>query len=250
MRVKTARTSLTTQPLNPRLDKMIAAYATAAGAVGVAILAAGQPAEAKIVYTKTRVTITDITHTYALDLNHDGITDFNLGFCSCVPHGNGVALSSSRGMGNGAVTTPGYMFSAIVLKSGAPIGPAQMFVGAGDDAFMANTGSYGAPYSSGPWAGGKSGYLGLKFMINGQIHFGWARVTVTKHIGEVVLTGYAYETTANKHLKAGQTSEPPQAEAMNADMFALPAIGPGLGMLARGAEAMEIWHRKEKEQVV
>ncbi|MGA7754399.1 MAG: hypothetical protein WCB05_16305 [Candidatus Sulfotelmatobacter sp.] len=39
--------------LNPRLDKMIAAYATAASAVGLALLAAAQPAEGKIVYTKT-----------------------------------------------------------------------------------------------------------------------------------------------------------------------------------------------------
>ncbi len=54
MRVKTARTSLTTQPLNPRLDKMIAAYATAAGAVGVAILATAPAVEAEIVYTKTK----------------------------------------------------------------------------------------------------------------------------------------------------------------------------------------------------
>src|ERR1700729_3727248 len=80
--------------LNPRLDKMIAAYATAASAVGVAVLATAQPADAKIIYTKTRVTITSVTRTYALDVNHDGITDFNLGFCSCVPHGNGVAIRS------------------------------------------------------------------------------------------------------------------------------------------------------------
>jgi hypothetical protein len=114
---------------------------------------------------------------------------------------------------------------------------------------MAIVGSYlSGPYSVGPWAGGKNGYLGLKFMIDGQVHFGWARVTVTKHIGEVVLTGYAYETVANKHLKAGQTSETPQEEAKTS-ASAYPASGPSLGMLAKGADAMEVWRRKEEPLV-
>ncbi len=74
-------------------------------------------------------------------------------------------------------------------------------------------------------------------------------MTITKHIGQVVLTGYAYETIPNQHLKAGQTSETPQDEVKNADIWALPVQGPSLGMLARGVETMEIWRRKEKELV-
>ncbi|MGA2101274.1 MAG: hypothetical protein ABSG34_09245 [Candidatus Sulfotelmatobacter sp.] len=74
--------------LNPRLDKMIAAYATAASAVGLALLAAAQPAEGKIVYTKTYVSIgRGDTDRYHLDLNRDGIGDFSIGFCSCEPEG-------------------------------------------------------------------------------------------------------------------------------------------------------------------
>ena len=251
MRARSPRTSLAPQHLNPRLDKMIAAYATAASAVGVAVLATAQPADAKIIYTKTRVTITPVTRTYALDVNHDGITDFNLGFCSCVPHGNGVTIRSYRNVGNGAIEAPGHSYSAAALVGGAAIGPAQVFrsVYQNGGAQMAAVGSYfSGPYSVGPWAGGKNGYLGLKFVINGQVHFGWARVTVTKHIGEVVLTGFAYETVANKHLKAGQTSETPQAGTENSALT-YPASGPSLGMLARGAEATEVWRRKEKEQV-
>lgn len=249
MRAKLDQTSLTPRMLNPRLDRMITAYATAASAMGVTFLAAAPSADAKIVYTQTRVTITPITRIYSLDLNHDGITDFNLGFCSCVPHGNGVTIRSYRNVGNGAIEAPGFSYSAARLGSGAPIGPAQVFrsVYQNGGAQMAAVGSYfSGPYSVGPWAGGKSGYLGLKFMINGQVHFGWARVTVTKHIGQVVLTGYAYETVVNKHLKAGQTSETPQPEVKGADISRLPAKGPSLGMLARGAEARQIWRKKEE----
>lgn len=250
MRTKPARTSLSLQQLNPRLDKMIAAYATAASAMGVAVLAASPSAEAKIVYTKTRVIITPITRTYALDLNHDGIADFNLGFCSCIPHGNGVTIRSYSNVGNAAVEDPSHSYSAAALVGGAAIGPARVFrsVYRNGGAGMAFAGSYvSGPYSVGPWAGGKNAYLGLKFVINGQVHFGWARVTVTRHIGQVVLTGYAYETVANKHLKAGQTSETPQ-EAAEGSAVAYPSRGPSLGMLARGVETMEVWRREEEEK--
>jgi hypothetical protein len=229
---------------------MIAAYATAAGAAGVALLAAAPSAEAEIVYTKTRVTITQVTVSYPLDLNHDGITDFNVGFCSCRPHGTAITVSSSRNVGNGVIAASGFLGSALPLVSGAPIGPKQMFrVAYGIGVSMAYDGSYGYRYSGGAWMGVIDHYLGLKFMIDGEVHYGWARMTITKGIGHVVLSGYAYETVANKHLKAGQASDAPEDEAKNAATLTGPAAGPSLGMLAGGAEAMEIWRRKEKYQV-
>ena len=74
MRAKSPRISSTVRHLNPRLDKMIASYAATASAVGVALLAAAQPADAKVVYTQTRVSIGGgVDGRYNLDLNHDGI---------------------------------------------------------------------------------------------------------------------------------------------------------------------------------
>jgi hypothetical protein len=250
MRVKTARTSLTTQPLNPRLDKMIAAYATAAGAVGVALLATAPSVEAEIIYTKAKVTITDAAR-YHLDLNHDRVGDFSIGFCSCVPHGRGFTVSSERGVGNAAIVQSSFAYSALALTAGAAIGPKQKFRSvAGEGLRMAVSGYYvSSGYSGGPWMGAIDHYLGLKFTIDGEVHYGWARMTITKHIGHVVLTGYAYETIPNQHLKAGQTSETPQDEVKNADTWALPVQGPSLGMLARGVETMEIWRRKENDLV-
>ena len=80
---------------NTRFEKMIAAYATAAGAVGVALLTPAKPAEAEIVYTKTRVTINDIAGPYLLDLNHDGIPDLSIGFCSCRLYGTAFTVESA-----------------------------------------------------------------------------------------------------------------------------------------------------------
>ena len=53
------------------------------------------------------------------------------------------------------------------------------------------------------------GYLGLKFMINGEVHYGWARLNETcdKGNNSIRLTGYAYETIPNQGIKAGQKKE-------------------------------------------
>ena len=103
------------------------------------------------------------------------------------------------------------------------------------------------PYSSGgPWKDVTNRYLGLKFFIHGQVHYGWARVT---NIGSstFTITGYAYETTVGKSLQAGQTSETAADEADDTASLTMPATqGPSLGMLARGAEAMAVWYRKEE----
>jgi hypothetical protein len=233
--------------LNPRIDKMIAAYATAASAVGVALLATAPTAEAEIIYTKAHVTVgRGVTSHYHLDLNHDHIGDFSIGFCSCEPHGTALSISSMRGVGNMVIVAPGHPYSAAALKAGAPIGPKQSFQPL--EIRMATTGSYFyGPYSGGPWAHVSDRYLGLKFVINGEFHYGWARMTVGKGFNPTLLTGYAYETIPNKPLKAGQTSETPDAdETENPISWSLPAQGPSLGMVAHGAEALEVWRKKEQ----
>ena len=141
--------------MNPRIDKMIAAYATAASAVGVALLATAPTAEAEVIYTKAHVTIgRGVTSHYHLDLNHDHIGDFSIGFCSCEPHGTALSISSKRGVGNMAIVQPGRSYSAAALKAGAPIGPKQSFQPVyAREMRMATTGSYFyGPYSGGPWA--------------------------------------------------------------------------------------------------
>ena len=77
----------------------------------------------------------------------------------------------------------------------------------------------GGQYSAvGPWVGKGQGvrnpYLGLKFVIHGKIHYGWARVSVTlghqRQYDDVsgTLTGYAYETIPNKPIITGMTNGP------------------------------------------
>jgi hypothetical protein len=63
--------------LNNKLDRKLLAYTTATGAAGASILALAQPAHAEIVYTPANQTIS-ANQQFALDLNNDGIEDFEI----------------------------------------------------------------------------------------------------------------------------------------------------------------------------
>jgi len=62
----------------------------------------------------------------------------------------------------------------------------------------------------GNFANVKDRYLGLKFFIKGEVHYGWARFTV--HVNpdnfkvNALLSGYAYEATPGKPIRACQIS--------------------------------------------
>jgi hypothetical protein len=52
-------------------------------------------------------------------------------------------------------------------------------------------------------------YVGLKFSIKGQTHFGWTRVKIASmYPYKASLTGYAYETIPNKAIITGETKGP------------------------------------------
>ena len=95
-------------------------------------------------------------------------------------------------------------------------------------------------------------YLGLKFTINDQVHFGWvgfSRVTVTENgslpVVNATLRGFAYETVPNKAIIAGQRNA---QVSFVPDVAALSPVEsesqPTLGCLALGWSGVSIW-RKE-----
>jgi hypothetical protein len=99
----------------------------------------------------------------------------------------------------------------------------------------------------GPWGNVTNKYLGLKFLIGGKIHYGWARLTVMGY-SSVTLTGYAYETTVGKPIKAGHTTGPEKSateEISPTTLTAPVARKATLGLLALGAPGLSIWRREE-----
>jgi hypothetical protein len=71
---------------------------------------------------------------------------------------------------------------------------------------MATATNYGV-YYFGSWVDDRAQakFLGIKFSSAGEIHYGWARLTVVTGYKDIVatLSGYAYETRANTPIRAG-----------------------------------------------
>jgi hypothetical protein len=224
--------------LSSKLDRNLAAYMLAASAAGVSLLAT-QSAEAKIVYTAANVTIGPRT-SFSLDLNHDGINDF---LFSNWQYGHASHLSIVQESPSNDVIVKNLAYGdAAAIPFGVPIGPSRPFA---KDGFMAQQSSVsGLSHNDGPWKDTQNRYLGLKFSINGETHYGWARLTVkTKGGITATLTGYAYETVPNKPINAGDTHGTADASALERDKLNLPATGATLGQLARGIDSVAIWRR-------
>ncbi len=227
--------------VSPKLEKKLTAYIAATSAAGFATLLAAPQAEAKVVYTATN---TAVTTPVPIDLNHDGIADFELNFTQGIGHSfwlmvnPQVAGNSVRGQ-NGAAAA-GFF--------GVPVGPGEKFTTNsyyGRGVFMAGFFQYSVSNFFGPFANATNRFLGFKFSIAGQTHYGWARMTVTNDLRNVVLTGYAYETTPNTNIIEGHLSGNSAENLVPNDLLA-PASGSAtLGMLARGADGLAIWRREE-----
>jgi hypothetical protein len=237
-------------PVHQRLS----AYALAAGATGVSLLALAQPSEAEIVYTPDNQTIGH-NSSYKLDLNHDGITDFTI---SERAFEDGVIPAQSllvKSPPDNKINCPGqYCLStwvyAAALGPGSEIDTTQRqhgwLAGRAQMAFQATTNQ--GLFLYGPWNNVKNGYLGLKFQINGEVHLGWARLNVTYSVKdgswEAHLTGYAYETIPGKSIKAGQTTEDDDS-AESRKPASSPAQFATLGALALGNAGLALWRREE-----
>ena len=221
----------TPSPLPPALHQRLNVYALMAGATGVSVLALGQAAEARIIYTKTHNVIAT-NGIYGLDLNHDGVLDFLIqerGFPFSSSGYNG--LGAKAAFGNAVVGSTGL---AAALSSGAPIGPGQHFISTtsafGEVMFNVACSVEEGCSTIGKWGNVSNRYIGLKFLIDGKTHYGWARVSVQVQARSITatLTGYAYETVANQGLKAGQTSSKPSVSHSSSKPSELPnSITPG-----------------------
>jgi hypothetical protein len=196
-------------------DRRLFGYAAAASAAGVAVISLAQPCQAEIVYTNAHQ---QIAGSYSLNLNNDGIVDFIIiNFRNSGTSGGPRLFFSQaawvRGAGTNRVwATSGARENALALSGGS-------IVESGDRSFISyalmekckgsNKGSNRS--YSGSWVHAEEHYLGFAFSIDGQTHYGWARLNSRVSLGKctsyVLLTGYAYETEAGKPIKTGQTVE-------------------------------------------
>jgi hypothetical protein len=230
--------------LGRHLEKNLVAYVAAASAT---LLTASLPAEAEIIYTPSNTPMTlahsnkGVVYTQ-LDLNNDGVPDFTF------------AMSSTNHFSSYGYTTKAKFFlqitpnqagnqvvlgktgpTASAVPAGVKIGPQEKFGSAGYLVNRSYNRSLSRAKSSGTWQPVEFAYVGLKILINGQVHYGWARIKFPYPFAyiEPSIYGYAYESTPNEAITTGQTSGSESGSGASE-----PA---SLGMLAGGAAAIDTW---------
>lgn len=232
--------------LSRNLEKNLLAYAAAAAA-GVFILT--QPANAKVVYTASNIPLAQGFAGGALtqfDINNDGVSDFAFSNYSYFTHGLGAAYtavlpSQPDNEIVGILLKGQRRVTAAALAAGVQVGSALNFQSSPQGLTMAGVflGSTGAA-DSGGWLKVETSYLGLKFMVNGEVHYGWARVKFPSPgaYASGSIYGYAYEDVANAPIVTGQTSGGATAKTQTTESTAprnRSAANRSLGMLAAGA---------------
>jgi len=240
------------------MDRRVTAYAAAAMAAGVGVMALAQPAEGEVVITRKKISI-PVSYslpgqTVPISLNNDGINDFSFSIFDSLYHSVGIAhftvkpLEGGAVMGEGKVGVDGLNgFYASMLKRGDKIGPSAHFssqdntdVEAERKIVNSTTGS-STWHTYGNFGGNPSNtYVGVRFLIDGETHYGWVRLTVgSGALGMAgTITAYAYETEANKRILAG-IPENGEAVVINDE-----SKKPSLGALAAGAEGLARWRNR------
>lgn len=233
----------------PKLDKKLLAYASAATAAGVSVLATSQPVEAKIVYTSANAVV-NRNEMVNVDLNNDGIPDFSLYFYAYGPrkapplgyHDDALTidpLNAANAIWN--VTSSKGQSCAAALPAAVKVGPGAAFKPNEMLMWMSIGTAYEVPDTACKWETLRRGaFLGLKFIINGETHYGWAHVTVGSR--SAVINGYAYETVPNQPILTGKTSGPVEQAAITPS-----AQAATLGLLARGSDGMALWRKPEEQ---
>jgi hypothetical protein len=166
------------------------------------------PVQARVVYTPLNVTLPTNGY-YAIDLNHDEITDFTFhiesNFCPYGPHIHYLWVEPNRA---GIVGS----YDASALQSGVPIDFRQSFYRSTALMYQHPLGP-GCGTIQGQWNQVYILYLGLEFLIAGQVHYGWAELSTNSTTGVNILHGVAYETIPLLGILTGQTTDSPDEPA-------------------------------------
>jgi len=165
--------------------------------------------DAQIVYTDINPdTVLDggntppiFTAYYYLNLDNDTAKDFKMGHCEVgfPTDANIRPLSTGEILYDNSITTRNY---ALALNYGATID--------NNTPTWTNSISYLGYHHSlqgvnmeGNWIGVSDKYLGLRINLNGQWHYGWAKCDVAALIDTYTIKEYAYNTTPNQGITAG-----------------------------------------------
>ena len=166
-------------------------------ASGIAMLSATAAADAAIIhFVPSGGNSSPTSTTLSWDMTSDAIgTGYISGWDFAVSnHGD---IHTTYGTGAGVVATSTWG-TAINLTAGTLIGSSSTF--SGDYAYLGGVNGF---------SGESTGFLGVRFDIGGDIHYGWAELSFSSGTHSVLQ--WAYEDQAGVSIAAGTVPEPSHA---------------------------------------
>lgn len=224
MTSETKNTSATRKAakLRDRTERRLVLYALAAA--GGTLL--GAPAtHAEVVFTPSSEIWTDSTGPFLIDMDNDGNADFQLGIfeAGCGSTSSCIfswAVRAATGHSSNGVVEVGTA-NEPALRPGARIGAGHYF---GNHGAMFAVSDFG---QSGSWQNVEHRYLGVKFILNNETHYGWIGFRSVTFPGKAVFQGWAYETTPNKAIRAGDTGSNEKASIPDSGPTSLEVLASG-----------------------
>ncbi|MGJ8592004.1 MAG: T9SS type A sorting domain-containing protein [Aquaticitalea sp.] len=179
------------------------------GAFSAAIIGAAN-ASGQIVYTDIADETVDATNSrVAIDINIDGTGDYLFGvsadpltpnFAFMFPAASSAAPSYNSNAVVG-FSSAGFYYPSNLASGNAIDGTSPVFSDIRGDFNYDSCG-----YSGSQFCDGMDGYVGLKFMIGANTHYGWVRIQVAASGADIIIKDFAYNTTPDDPINAGQTT--------------------------------------------
>lgn len=192
--------------MNSNVQRKLNAYAAAAGAIAVA-----GTASAQVNYTDINPdTIVHDSVYYDLDMDNNGQPEMR--FETVTYTGSSVTVNLAQ------VQLQGDTNNAIIGSLYYGMYPFPYSMNNGDSISSTNTNWHNANVNAGlqylgvvagsytycNWLGVSDKYLGVRFKIGANTHYGWVRLSVNSTADTIWVKDYAYELLPNVGITAGQ----------------------------------------------
>ncbi|MCU0433195.1 MAG: T9SS type A sorting domain-containing protein [Bacteroidia bacterium] len=193
--------------MNTNLQHKLKKYSAAVGGM---TLASG--AGAQIVYTDINPDTLIIGGTYSINMDNAGNPEMIVNCYSSSTNGNGYSSLSIQPPGANAVRAfQVYAYATpeiIALNAGDTIGAQNtdwIQQSAQNGNLYLGYVNVSGNYTIGQWPGLSDKFMGVRFTVNNQPHYGWVRLSLSIGSDSLLIKDYAYNSQPNQYIIAGQT---------------------------------------------
>jgi hypothetical protein len=202
------------------IAKKLTGYSMAGCSLATGLFTAAFSADGQVVYTDIEPEGPTFWYDYGIDLNNDGITDITIstgGTDSAYFESNYIDGEVAPG---NAMAVESTIFP-LACDSGVNIGNNLSWRGEFPlyMALLRHNHSYGTwtTFSWGNWNQQTEKFLGIRFTINNEQHYGWVRLTTDTHSPYIIIHDYAYESAPDVPIIAGDIGCTPQTVYADVD---------------------------------